>query len=357
MNNIRIVGVGLLCLLANFSAQSQMEVTASNVAPFTPVNLIENVFLGSGVEVLDIQFNGNPQSVGFFNNSTNQIGIDRGVVMSTGFVEDNVPNSSFGIENPGNIFASGNNFSVATDPDIELFYQPDSIHNLSKYTITFIPISDTLRFRYVFASEEYPQFACTVFSDIFGFFISGPGINGPFENNGENIALIPSTTLPVTIQNIHPANGVGCPPLNAQYYNDNNFSNTLPVYDGYLDAFTAEAIVVPCDTYTIKLVIADIADQFFDSAVFLEAKSFGVSGLEVETFTTSLDGFITEGCDAASIEFKLPAPTPNDYIIDYTILGNAMNGLDYGPLPANLIIPAGDSVLTFECQCIRRWPY
>src|SRR5690606_1780277 len=67
----------------------------------------------------------------------------------------------------------------------------------------FVPNGDSLMFRYVFASKEYPGYTCSSFNDAFGFFISGPGINGPFSNNAINIALIPGTDVPVAINTLN----------------------------------------------------------------------------------------------------------------------------------------------------------
>ncbi|GJM32801.1 MAG: hypothetical protein DHS20C18_18020 [Saprospiraceae bacterium] len=333
--------------------QDPLEVT--NAPPITPENLITNIFLGDGVEVLNVTYEGDGASVGFFKNGEDEIGIDRGIVMSTGRVV--TQGGQVGVDAIGNAFASSQMTNTATDVDLTAIADPDAINDVTKYTITFIPISDTLRFRYVFGSEEYPEFTCSNYNDIFGFFISGPGINGPFENNGENIALVPgSTNLPVTINNINSgmvgANGMlsNCTPPNgslafAQYYNGNNGSNSLPVYDGFTTVLTAQAIVVPCSTYTIKLAISDVFDSAYDSGVFLEAKSFGTGSLKVEANTVSLDGSIAEGCAEGAITFSLPRPTESDYIIDYNIFGTAENGVDYSFIPPDLFIPAGDSVL------------
>ena len=327
----------------------------NNAPPITPDNLITNIFLGDGVEVLNVQFQGSPASVGFFQNGQDEVGLDRGIVMSTGFAVS-AP-GQIGVDASGSVQSSEASSGLASDPDMELLASTTDILDLVAYTITFIPISDTLRFRYVFASEEYPEYVCSEFNDVFGFFISGPGINGPYSNNAQNIALIPETNLPVAINNVNPGvvgsngSGINCTPPNgslayAQYYNSNNGSPNRPVFDGLTDVFSAEAVVYPCSTYTIKLVICDVTDDLFDSGVFLEAKSFGTGSLDVEAATVSLDGSVAEGCTAGELIFSLPVPTESDYPIDYNILGTAENGVDYDFIPPNLFIPAGDSILS-----------
>ncbi|MBK6619873.1 MAG: choice-of-anchor L domain-containing protein [Saprospirales bacterium] len=320
-----------------------LEVTDGATNPYTPQNLITNVFLGEGVEVLDVQYFGVNTAVGFFKNGEDEIGIDRGLVMTTGAAANN--GTTLGVTNPGSTFASSSNGSTVTDPDLAMI-ATGGIFNGAKYLITFIPTADTLRFNYVFGSEEYPEYACTSFNDVFGFFISGPGINGPFENNGMNIALIPGTAQNVSINNLHPQNGANCPPVNVQYYNNNNGMATMPVYDGFTDVFTAEAVVVPCEVYTIKLTISDVGDPIFDTGVFLEAKSFGTGSLDVDIATLSLDGTITEDCSDAVITFSLPTPTESDFPIDFNLFGTATNGIDYTTIPIDLFIPAGDSTVS-----------
>lgn len=344
-----------IALLAISSQLLGQPLEVNNAPPITPGNLITNIFLGDGVEVLDVQFQGSAASVGFFQNGEDEIGLGRGIVMSTGYAAS-AP-GRVGVDASGSMLSNEIVSGLASDPDMEALSGSSNINDLVAYTITFIPISDTLSFRYAFASEEYPEYVCSDFNDVFGFFISGPGINGPYSNNAENIALIPNTSLPVAINNVNPGlvgtNGdaVNCIPPEgtlafSQYYNSNTGSASRPVFDGITDVFTAETAVYPCSTYTIKLVICDVADEFFDSGVFLEAKSFGTGSLNVKTATVSLDGSVAEGCTAGELVFSLPAPAESDYAIDYSILGTAQNGVDYQFIPAGLFIPAGDSVLS-----------
>ncbi|MBK7407847.1 MAG: choice-of-anchor L domain-containing protein [Saprospirales bacterium] len=351
LHSLKCTILFFLGLFGTYQLEAQpLEVIDGATNPYTPENLISNVFLGEGVEVIDVQFFGVNTAVGYFKNGLDEIGIDRGIVMSSGRVTNS--GTTLGIVNPGSSFASSNNGSTVTDPDLAAI-GTGSINNGCKYLITFIPTSDTLRFKFVFGSEEYPEYACTSFNDVFGFFITGPGINGPFQNNGENIALIPGTSQNVSINNLHPQNGGNCPPVNAQYYNNNNGMSTLPVYDGFTDVFTAEAVVIPCQEYTIKLVLADVGDAIFDTGVFLEAKSFGTGSLDVDIATVSLDGTITEDCSDAVLTFTLPTPTESDFPIDFNIFGSAVNGVDYTEIPVDLIIPAGDSTISIPIHAFN----
>ena len=344
-SSLLLLSIGWLCISSLFA-----QISVEPAIVFTPEDLIENVFLGDGVEVTNINFNGSAQAVGLFNNGQNDIDIANGIIMSTGFARDAAKKNTTpdnGGSPPG---------AASDDPDLADIAN-EGLEDVVIYEITFIPTADTLRFRYVFASEEYPEWACSNFNDVFGFFISGPGINGPYTNNAENIALIPDpadpsgltfTNLPVTINNVNdqgidPAGG--CFSDFSVYYNSIPNGNT-PTFDGYLDVFTAQAIVQPCLPYTIKLAIADRGDPDYDTAVFLEAKSFGTGALQVETTTLSLDNSIAEGCADGAVTFSLPNVPMMDIPLDYTIFGTATNGVDYALIPSDTFIPAGQQSIT-----------
>ena len=332
-----------LCCQQDISGQN-LQATGANTAPFTPQNLIQNIFLGEGVQVTNITYGGDASAVGYFTGGQASVGIERGIVMTTGRAASNGGN--FGCNSDGSDFASTDNTGGTVEPDLANLITT-TLNDVAVYTISFIPTSDTLRFRYCFASEEYPEYSCSLYNDVFGFFIQGPGYPTP-----TNIAKIPGTSLPVAINNIHPFNAVypNCFPTNAQYYNSNNGSNNQPTYDGFTDVFVAEAIVTPCQVYTIKLAIADAGDNVYDSGVFLEAKSFGTGSLRTDVATVSLDGTVTEGCAVGSVTFSLPTPAVNNYPIDYNIWGSAQNGVDYTNVPTNLFIPAGQTSLTLTIE-------
>jgi gliding motility-associated-like protein len=338
-----------LCLSPLFG-QSQFQVTDSETAPFTPENLISNVFLGEGVTVKSINFAGEPKAVGYFSGGANVIGLDRGIILTSGFVQG--AGNVYGTDGTGQDFATNVNNSPVTDATLQNTLLGAQLRDVAVYTIRFVPTSDTLRFRYCWASEEYPEFGCTKYNDVFGFFIEGPGYPTP-----TNIALIPNSVLPVAINNIHPNNPTGangpCPPFNAEFFNDNMNSNVQPVYDGFTDVFTAMAVVRPCQEYTIKLAIADAGDGAYDSGVFLEAKSFSTNSLRVSVETQSIDGAIAEGCTPGRIKFSLPKARPQDFPLDFNIWGNAQNGVDYTKIGNNLVIPAGKTELIVPIEATR----
>ncbi|MDX1911580.1 MAG: choice-of-anchor L domain-containing protein [Saprospiraceae bacterium] len=326
-----------------FVSQAQfLQVTDVVTGPYNPQSLISNVFLGNGVEVTNIQFTGDPRAVGYFSGGTNSIGIERGILLTTGL--------SLSASDDGATQASDGNLGGSLEPSlVSLLPPPDpgdpplTLNDVAVYTITFIPNADTLRFRYSFGSEEYPEYSCSDFNDVFGFFIQGPGYP-----TFTNIALVPGTNLPVSINNIHPFNPVypNCFPFNVQYYNDNEDSSNQPVYDGYTDVFTAMAVVTPCQPYTIKLAIADVGDSAYDSGVFLEAKSFGTGSLRVDVSTLSADATLSEGCSQGAVTFTLPEIRSQNYTVNFNVFGDATPGADYTAIPGNLVIPAGQSTIT-----------
>ncbi len=345
----------LVALLFFNAVAAQLEVASG--PPYTPQNLIETVFLGSGVELVDIVYTGNAQATGFFEGGNNAIGLDRGIVLSTGRVKGTF--NQVDVENVGADFASTDFMNPpVTDPDLALYLDDPTLglDDIVSYTIRFRPFGDSIRFRYVFASEEYPEFVCSAFNDIFGFFISGPGINGPFSNNGENLAVIPGTNLPVRINTVNGGQAAGdapCDLSNSQFYVDNNDSDLQPVFDGLTTVFIAEAAVIPCEEYTIKIILADVGDGLFDSGVFLEARSFEASGLQLSFTGLSLDNSMAEGCRDATITFTQPEALQEVQPISFRIFGDASPGLDYTAIPNPLIVPSGEREISYTIQAFE----
>ena len=86
--------------------------------------------------------------------------------------------------------------------------------------------------------------------------------------NGQNVALIPNTSIPVAINTVNAG-------ANAQFFVD-NYTNPLRQIqmDGLTTVLTITAFVNPGQINHIKLAIADTSDQVLDSNVFIKAGSF-----------------------------------------------------------------------------------
>ncbi|MGB1205428.1 MAG: choice-of-anchor L domain-containing protein [Chitinophagales bacterium] len=307
----------------------------------TPQYLVEDVFIGGGCfTVENISFSGAGVAGGYFSNGSSSIGLDEGIILSSGDIataEDNNDNADF----PNLSFLNNTGtdlLNVAGDVDLDLAGNSEDAAVLE---FDFTPTTNIITFDYVFASEEYPDYVDAGFNDVFGFFISGPGINGIFSNNAENIALIPNTNTYVAIDNVNDEDF-------SQYYIAN--TGNLIDYDAYTTILTAIATVIPCETYHIKLAISDIGDGVLDSAVFLAANSFS-AGFDavVEAVVPSNVNDITdtyEGCIDGYFLFERSDPdNSTDLTIEYTIGGTATIGDDYTTIPTSVTIPAGqDSV-------------
>ena len=329
-------------LLVNNHAQ----ITISNANPYNNSNhLINNVLLGGGVSANNVTYQGDPIQVGFFNAINSNLGIDSGVVLSTGDIIDLDPNG----------FGSGNiPFSTNSDPDLlniansvpPLINQPfnvSGIFDVATLEFDFIPNSDTLSFNYVFGSNEYLTWINSEYNDVFGFFISGPGISGPysspssFPNGSINIANVPNSSppLPITISSVNNL-------LNSQYYIDNQstFPQTISC-NGFTTSFTATTVVQCGEIYHIRLALADGSDANLDSWVFLEAGSFSSNGsVSVSSGIANSDTLLYEGCNAAYFTFDRPDAS-NDFVVYFDVGGTATPSLDYPEISDSLIIPAG----------------
>ncbi len=319
----------------------QFQVTSGNQPPYTPENLVSNFLTNSGINVLSVTYNGAPAAVGFFNQGTGVIGLERGIVMSTG--------KSMDADGDGADFASTINNGLTTEPHLAPLSNGYPLYDVAVYAITFQSYNDTMLFRYVFASEEYPEYACTQFNDIFGFFLEGPGMPA----GGQNIALIPNTNLPVSINTIHPNNAVSppCPAAYEQYYNSNINTPLQPVYDGYLDVFEAKSAVLPCEIYTMYIAIADVGDGAFDSGVFLEANSFG-SGSFVAASVSPGNNALPETATALPVQLQFSQVPASVLPLTITIEGVAENGVDYEAINATYTITTPDSLLEILVQPI-----
>jgi gliding motility-associated-like protein len=344
MNKIKRI-VSAVVIFTGFAISSKSQVVDDT---FTPTQLVQQVFLGQGVNVFNVTFRGDStQQIGKFT-GFNSIGIDSGIIISTGQAIDIAqgagPNASTGIQAAN---------SIPFDQDVVDLLQsnPNSpnepANDAAILEFDFIPLGDSVRFDYVFGSEEYPEFVCSI-NDIFGMFLSGPGIAGPYSNGARNIALIPGTTDDVSIYNLNGTNSTGgCAWVgnNSNLYVDNAGGAEL-VYDGYTTVLRAEAQVVCGQTYHLKIAIADAGDRIYDSGVLLKARSLVSNQISLEALSPGGDTSLVEGCAAGAFKFFRPGLLTDTLEVAVTYTGTATNGVDFALLPDTIVfLPDSNTVL------------
>ncbi|HEY8404366.1 MAG TPA: choice-of-anchor L domain-containing protein [Flavobacteriales bacterium] len=340
-NCIRTLFISLFILGCVGGLHSQLTVDSSISAE----NAVQDILMGGGVEAANIVFSGNETTqIGYFECNSCGINISSGVIIGTGAVTGAV-----GPNNSGNFSAgppTGNDYFG--DPDLAVL-AGNTIHNAAILEFDFVPTGDNISFNFVFSSEEYPEYVNSV-NDAFGFFLSGPGISGPFTNSAVNIALIPGTTDPVTINSVNFN-------ANSAYYVRNHLPNNTSYSqihdiqaDGFTTVLTAHADVICGETYHIKIAIGDASDGSWDSWVFLQEGSFSTSPLDVTfiqpTIAPGMPNTMYEFCGEAPITFYRPPCVFGDYTFDVTYSGTFTNGVDAPALPTTITIPDGENEVT-----------
>ena len=356
------------------SAQSNLTVTSLVGTPVETIlqqHLAGEGVLLSGCPYPDInssfdpgKFNnqtGSVQSaqIGTFNRHNSSFPFQTGLIMTTGNVSVAAgPNSG------------GNNSSTAgvlNYTDSQLSSMMSNLQHCAALEFDFVASADTFAFNYIFASEEYPEFACSSFNDVFAFFLSGidPVTTQPFTNR--NVAIIPGTItsgnpngVPVTINSINSGPGSSgqssncTPPGSSAPYSSFYVGNPSGVeYDGHTVALTAAATILACQKYHMKMAIGNVTDNGYDSGVFLEENSFYSPKVTMdEEWENNLIGGDTliQHCRELDLTFKLPRAALTGYTdIIFNTSGNAVLGQDYSLVLQNgMEITTANNTFTYQ---------
>jgi PKD repeat protein len=230
----------------------------------SPAQMVTDLFSSPKVAISNVKVNGQTYSIGYFEADSTKLDLIGGILLTTGLASEVAETSSFQMERD----VTGN----STDADLQGLVPGGSLNDVTAIEFDLVSQVDSLCFIYRFGSEEYPEYACTDYNDVFGFFVQGPGYPTP-----TNIALIPNSQIPVAINNVHPANPdvSACVPYNAQYYVPDNVYGADCVFDGMTTTLAAKFIAVAGQNYHIKLAVADVGDGIYDSGVFIELSSLG----------------------------------------------------------------------------------
>ncbi|SDW18755.1 gliding motility-associated C-terminal domain-containing protein [Lutibacter oricola] len=264
-----ILLLGVLLLSNTISSQIlEINNSASAESSYTPQQLVEDILISGACAQVDnftsvvsgAPTDTNTKSYGYFKKPAgSSFPFEEGIILTCGraFPAGNATSTTT-VD-----FANG----TAGDADLETALGQTNTNDATYIKFDFTPTSSTISFRYLMASEEYNgNFECT-YADAFAFLLRPVGTT-----TYTNLAVVPSTTTPVSTTTIHPDVAGVCPAINEAYFEGYNLGDTN--YGGRTKVFIASATVVPNQKYEIKLVIADQGDSSLDTAVFLEAGSF-----------------------------------------------------------------------------------
>ena len=293
--------------------------------------------IGCGVQLGDIRFIGDKAAAGIFTGGNGIIGFNKGIILSSGRATSVVgPNKS-----------SGTSDAFTPDRrDAQLEVLAGKItHDAAVLEFEFIPSSTYVTFDYVFASEEYNEYANSAFNDVFAFFL-----------NGVNVALIPGTNTPVSINNLNGGNPYGTNAQYPQYFINNAVDTSGAPLDTEMDGLTVVlsvySPVMANQRNYIRLAIADCSDSILNTAVFIKAGSF--SSKCPDPVILSSSAFQSASLAVSPNPYRPGSGGPND--APFMTFQNLPAGADVrlynpaGTLIAELADPDGDGKVTWNAR-------
>ncbi|MEX1190893.1 MAG: choice-of-anchor L domain-containing protein [Brumimicrobium sp.] len=343
-----------ILLFISLSLTAQLQTNGGQ----TPDQLVQNVLLGTGVSVSNVFFSGANNAIGTFNATNTNLGIDKGIIMTTGTIN----NTADGPHGPNDSGSSGMDNGESGYGQLTNLVGNDT-YNASILEFDFIPYSDTVKFEYIFASEEYPEFVGSEYNDVFAFFISGPGI----PNGSQNMAIIPGTTQPVAINNVNNGATNNGPCENCPFYVNNGTGSDSPYnsnsqyiqYDGYTTPLEAVSKVECGETYHLIIAVADVGDPIYDSGIFLAENSLTSEQPVSVDYELSSDPYgdgvtMAQGCTSAEITVTRSGAMVNQPLtIPINVSGSAIEGTDYTNVPNSITFPAGQTTVSFTIDALN----
>jgi uncharacterized protein YhjY with autotransporter beta-barrel domain len=232
-------GLVLALNVAGLAVARAIVITPNNAAGDLAAALA-----GPGVTVHNPTYTGAAEAVGTFSGGyASGLRIDSGIILSTGNVVTGM--------GPNNNTSAGTNLGFGGDPDIDAITGLANSQDAASLSFDFETDTGNVFINFIFATEEFFEFIGSGYNDTFAFLV-----------DGVNIALIPNTALPVTLNN-----------LGLNGFNNNSGGHLDVQYDGVTNAYTAQLMGLAAGLHTFKLVIADLDDGGLDSAVFIQAGS------------------------------------------------------------------------------------
>ena len=273
---------------------------------------VKNNFTGQGVVVGNIKVTGYPLSTLSFTSTGNVLKLQKGLILSSG--------NSYNIAGYNNSHNQSSTFGDVMNPEADQDLAgivKGKLYDICSIEFDFVPSDNSIQFNYQFGSDEYPEYVDSPYNDVFAFIVSD-------DSTSRNIALIPGTQVPVSINTVNFK-------TNAEHFIDNNLYKQVTIkrqkplkttykrtlagrvlrkigsiftvsrpavgdqvviqpdaelmktldpnlyrnlrYDGITTKLIAQTYVTPYKKYHLKIILADVADNIYDSGVFIEDRS------------------------------------------------------------------------------------
>ena len=230
---------------------------AKRVAPVTPGKVLSKIggitpgvsaaalaqaLVGPGVTVTNARFTGDPLAAGTFTGAAGDISIANGVILSTG--------RAVNADGPNQADDWSTDLGTPGDNDLSAIVGAPT-YDAAVLEFDVVPVGNTMSIRFVFASEEYPEWVDSEFNDVLAIFV-----------NGVNCANY--NGRPVAINSINEV-------VNAALFIANYFGTVTrdTEFDGFTVPLDCVANVTPGVPNHVKIAIADTSDGAWDAAVFL----------------------------------------------------------------------------------------
>lgn len=220
----------------------------------TATQMAQEIF-GDGVTVVGASYTGDRDSSGIYTNgdaiAPDVTPSDSGVMFSTGdlrgFTNNNASQSNL------NTGTTTNSSGPNNDPTFNAA-AGTSTFDASYLDVDFIPTGDVMTMQFVFSSEEYPEFTNGQFQDFVGVWVNGNQVD-----------------LAVGDGDIDPNN------LNSGSNSNLFIDNTADQFNTEMDGFTVTmTLTIPVNSgqlNSIRIGIADVADNRYDSTLLIAGDS------------------------------------------------------------------------------------
>lgn len=283
----------LVCVVGNALCAQLPDIYGTDAAGAA------SYLLGDNVTILHPSFSGDGRQIGTFSDGASKLNMDKGVILATGhasyagidYTDTGFP-PSWGTSDAGPNRPVDN--PMNSEIDLDVLNGTGSVFSAAVLEFDLITTGTSFELQIIYASEEYPEENCGPWNDVFGIFLSGPGISGPYANSAINIATNPTTGYPISMNSINngqngwfsecdPATCAAADPnwqSNTSYYRDNFFNNPVGnplnegnaqlVYDGLTTVIPIGHAVQCNQTYHLKIAICSTGDGNKDSALFLK---------------------------------------------------------------------------------------